>query len=115
MIALGTWEDTTTFSATAIGVRRDGQEGQRAIVRGRVVSVGSDTIGIGTARGPVTALVDDETTYRIPGVEAPGLNDIEPGAWVVAGGTWTEDGALHAAVVAVRVGDHRRGSTSGRK
>jgi len=98
--AAGTWEDETTFHAigVAVGGRR---EGQRGVVRGRVVSVGDDSLVVGSPRGPVTVLVDGETQFRVPGVEEPGLDDVEIGALVAARGTWNEGGTLRAVGVAV--------------
>lgn len=98
--AVGTWEDETTFHAigVAVGGRR---EGQRGVVRGRVVSVGDDSLVVGSPRGPVTVLVDGETQFRVPGVEEPGLDDVETGALVAVRGTWNEGGTLRALGVAV--------------
>ena len=97
--AAGTWEDETTFHAIGVGVggRREGRWG---VVRGRVISVGTDSLVIGSQHGPVTVLVDGETQFRVPGVDDPGLDDIETGALAGARGTWSEDGALQATGVA---------------
>ena len=114
IIAAGTWEGEATFHAIGVGVggRREGQPGA---VRGRAVSIGSDNFVIGTLRGPVTVLVDDETRYRVPGVDDPGLDDIEAGAWVGARGAWNEDGALQAMGVALLQGRWRRAPVGGRR
>jgi hypothetical protein len=114
VIAAGTWEDEVTFHAIGVGVggRREGQPG---VVRGRAISVEIDSLVIGTPRGPVTVLVDDETRYRVPGVDDPGLDDIEVGAWVGARGAWNEDGALQATGVALLQGRWRRAPVSGRR
>jgi hypothetical protein len=98
--AAGTWEDETTFHAIGVGVggRR---EGRWSVVRGRVISVGTDSLVVGSQHGPVTVLVDGETQFRVPGVDDPGLDDIETGALAGARGTWSEDGALQATGVAV--------------
>jgi hypothetical protein len=110
VIAAGTWEDETTFNAISIGVRggRRARQ-QRGVVRGRVIlvkvkvksEVETDQIVLGTLRGPVTVLVDDETQYRVPDVDAPSLDDVTIGAVVGARGTWNEDGTLQATSVAV--------------
>ena len=98
--AAGTWESETTFHAIGVGVggRREGQPGR---VHGRAITVGVDSLVVGTARGPVMVLVDDETKLRVPGVYEPSLADVEEGAQVGAWGTWNEDGSLQATGVAV--------------
>jgi hypothetical protein len=106
VIAAGTWEDEATFHAVGVGVggRREGQPG---VVRGRAIRIGSDSLIVGTPRGPVTVLVDDETQYRVPGVDDPGLDDVGIGALVGARGAWSESGALEATGVAVLRGGGR--------
>ena len=105
VIAAGTWEDETTFSAIGVSVRGGRRPGQRSVVHGRAISVGTESLVLGTLHGPVTVLVDDETEYRVPGVEDPGLDDIEAGAPVGARGTWNEDGTLQATGVGVLGGE----------
>jgi hypothetical protein len=70
-------------------------------VRGRAITVGVDSLVVGTAHGPVTVLVDDETEFRVPGVDEPSLADVGEGAQVGARGTWNENGSLQATGVAV--------------
>ncbi len=109
----GTWQDETTFNATGVGVRGGRRPGQPGDARGRAISVGSQSLVLGTPQGPVTVLVDGETQYRIPGVEDPGLDDIETGDAVGARGTWNEDGTLQATGVGVLGGDERPAGQSG--
>jgi len=92
----GTWQDETTFNAIGVSVRGGRRPGQPGDVRGRAIRVETDRFVLGTQQGPVTVLVDGETQYRIPGVEDPGLDDIETGDAVGARGTWNEDGTLQA-------------------
>ena len=101
----GTWQDETTFNATGVSVRGGRRPGQPGVVRGRAIRVETDRLVLGTQRGPVTVLVDGETQYRIPGVEDPGLDDIETGNAVGARGTWNEDGTLQATGVGVLGGE----------
>ncbi|MBL7064171.1 MAG: hypothetical protein ISS49_08200 [Anaerolineae bacterium] len=105
VIAAGTWEDEATFSAIGVSVRGGRRPGQPGVVRGRAISVGTESLVLGTLHGPVTMLVDDETEYRVPGVEDPGLDDIEAGDPVSARGTWNEDGTLQATGVGVLGGE----------
>ncbi len=101
VMATGTWEDDMTFYAIGVGVVGGRRAGQQDVARGRAISIEADSLVIGTLHGPVTVLVDGETQYRVPGVDAPGLDDIEAGASVGARGTWNEDGTLQATGVAV--------------
>ncbi len=101
VITAGTWEEEATFNAIGVGVRSDRQAGQRSVVRGRAIRVGTESLVLGTPRGPVTVLVDGETQYRVPGADDPGLDDIEADALVGARGTWNEDGTLQATGMAV--------------
>ena len=95
----GSWEDESTFYAIAVGVVGGRPVGERAAVRGRVISIGESSFVVGTARGTVTVLVNEETRFRVPGVEDAGLDDIEAGVGVGVQGTWNEDGTLQAVVV----------------
>ncbi len=99
--AVGSWEDGDTFHAIAVseaGGRRAGQPGD---ARGRVISVTADGFLLGTEHGPVTVVVDDETNYRVPDVETPGLDDLTVGSPVGVRGVWSDDGTLQARGVAV--------------
>ena len=98
---VGTWEDEATFNAVAVAVRITRRAGVRGTVRGRAISLGTGGLSVGTPRGPVTVRAGDETRYRMPGVDDAGLGDVEPGDLIVVGGTWSEDGTLHAAGLAV--------------
>ena len=53
-------------------------------------------------------LVNDETQYRVPGVDDPGLDDIKTGTIVIARRTWNEDGTLQAAGVDVPSAEEMR-------
>jgi hypothetical protein len=97
----GTWENEATFHALGVGVIGGQRAGSRGAVRGRAVSIGEDSLVVGTPRGPVTVLVDDETQFRVPGMEDAGIGDIEEGALVGARGTWNEDGSLQANGIGV--------------
>ena len=99
-VIVGTWEDETTFHATIVGVRGGRRAGQRDSVRGRAIRVETDSLVLGTLHGQVTVLVDNETQYRVPDVDDPGLNDVNMGAVISARGTWNEDGTLQATGVA---------------
>jgi RNase P/RNase MRP subunit p29 len=97
----GSWENETTFNAIGVGITGGRRPGQRGAVRGRVIGVEGESLIVGTPRGPVTVLVDDETQFQVPGVDDGGLDDIEEGDMVGARGAWTENGALQATGVRV--------------
>lgn len=99
--AAGIWVDELTFQAIGVGVRAGRRVGQPGTVRGRAIHVGTETLVLGTQHGPLTVLVEDETRYRVPGVDSPRLGDVQIGAMVSARGTWNEDGTLQATGVAV--------------
>ena len=101
VVAGGSWESESTFHAIGIGVVGGQQAGTRGAVRGRVISVGEESLVLGTARGSLTVLVDEKTRFRALGVEDAGLDGIEVGAGVGVMGTWNEDGSLQALVVQV--------------
>jgi hypothetical protein len=100
----------------ARGVAVPRAEGGRALVRGRVANVESDGFVLDTRRrGQVTVRVDEETRYRMRGVDAPGLDDIGAGDPVIVRGTWNEDGSLRADSVMVLRGGRQRGSLRGER
>jgi len=101
VMVAGDWEDDMTFNAIGVGLVGGRRPGQQDVARGRAITVGADSLVIGTLHGPVTVLADGETQYRVPGVDDPSLDDIEAGALVGARGAWNEDGALQATGVAV--------------
>ena len=100
---VGTWENRATFDAliVAVLVKVERRPGSRGVVRGRAIDVEREGLIVGTPRGPLTVVVDADTHYRVPGVEAAGLEDVRPGAAVIVRGTWHEGATLHADAVAV--------------
>jgi hypothetical protein len=101
----GEWEGADTFRALLVAVPAgEPGEGRPAGVRGRVTSVGSDHLTLGTQQGPVTVLVDQETTIRVPDIEEPTLSDIGVGDPVGVRGVWDAEGAIHAEGLAVLQG-----------
>jgi hypothetical protein len=73
---------------------------RRFPVAGKLVAVDEDTLTVEVPAGLLaTVRVDDETTYRVRGVEDPGLDDLAVGMRAVARGTLNPDGSLQAQVV----------------
>jgi hypothetical protein len=76
---------------------------------GEVVDIEGTVLEIQTAGGTVNVLTDEDTVFRVPGVEGSGLDDVEVGDRIVAGGSWESESAFHAVGVGV-VGGHRAGT-----
>jgi hypothetical protein len=74
---------------------------QVARLQGQVVGVEGTTLALNTPGGRVTVVTDDETVIRIPGIEAPTLDDVAIGDRVTAVGTWEDEATFQAVVVRV--------------
>jgi hypothetical protein len=53
-----------------------------------ITAIEGDTIGLLTRRGDVRVLTSEETIFRIPGVEEPGIDDLEVRDRILVVGTW---------------------------
>jgi hypothetical protein len=71
-------------------------------VPGEVMAIDGRTIVLHALQGEVAVLTDGDTIFRIPGVEEPGLDDLEVGDGVGILVGRTDDGGLLAKVVLVR-------------
>lgn len=109
--ASGWWEqEGNTFHA--FGVAR--LESDRTLpLAGKLETIGQDTLTVETERGLATVRVDDETVYRIPDVEAPGLSNLEEGMRAIVKGTLDADGSLLAQEVTVPQVGPRQGRLQG--
>jgi len=109
--ANGWWEEErSTFHA--FGVAR--LEADRVLpLAGKLDTVSDDTLTVETERGLATVRVDDETAYRIPDVDEPGLDDLEEGMRAIVKGTLNPDGRLLAQEVAVPQVGPRQGRLQG--
>ena len=103
----------TVTAAQAAEVSPPPAEGRGRGIRGRVVAVSGNTLTVRTPREEVAVLVDADTIFRIPGVQQPGLDDVETGNLVGAAGEWTADGSLEANVVVVLRRPQRAGRLIG--
>jgi hypothetical protein len=74
-------------------------------LRGEVTAVEGSTIVLKALQGELAVLTDDETVFRIPGVEDPGLEDLQMGDKAGALVTRAEEGSLLAKAVIVRRGE----------
>ena len=101
-------EDGGTFTAQIVAVSR--VRGlrkmivRRNIVFGQVTSIEGTILTVETRRGEQTVLADENTRFRIPGVENPSLKDIKVSDRVIALGRRNEDGDFIARVVGASKG-----------
>jgi RNase P/RNase MRP subunit p29 len=101
-------EDGGTFTAQIVAVAR-ARPRRRMIVRrnmvgGEVTAIEGTTLTVKTRQGEKTILTDENTRFRIPGVENPSLEDIKVGDRIIALGHRHEDGDFMARVVGVPKG-----------
>lgn len=94
-------EDGSLY-ASAVGGGNPRPQGRRAALRGQIEAIAGQTITLKTPRGQVSVLVDENTRFRLPGVENPSLADLEVGQGVGVVGRWTEDGGLQAQIIGAR-------------
>jgi RNase P/RNase MRP subunit p29 len=83
----------------------------RNIVRGRVLAIEDLTLRVRTSLGERLVITDEETRFRIPGIEEPSITDISAGDPVLALGRPAEEGNLLARMVAVVTGPQLRRHT----
>ena len=76
---------------------------RRNTIRGEVTAIEGATLAVETWQGEQTILTDEDTRFRIPGVENPSVGDIKMGDRIIALGR-REDGDFVARVVGVPKG-----------
>ena len=102
IIVVGTWDaEEEVFRARAVTLIPRWPSHLR-FLRGEVTAVEGRTIVLDALQGEVAVLTDRETIFRIPGVEDPGLDDLEVGDRVGILVVRTDEGGLLAKVVLVR-------------
>lgn len=96
LLALGRPDGEGNLVARVVAVVTPGQV-RRHTIRGVITALEGHTIGLLTGRGDVRVLTDDETFFRIPLVEDPGMDELNVRDLVLAVGTWhAEDGVFSA-------------------
>jgi len=112
LLALGRPDEQGNLVARVVAVVTPGQV-RRHTLRGVITALEGDTIGLLTGRGDVRVLTDDETVFRIPGVEDPGLDDLRVGdrVGVLIARAEGGDGGLLAKVALVRRADESLSGT----
>ena len=107
--ALGQWGDDGTFTAQIVATARTRPQRKMIIRRhtvlGQVTAIEGTTLTVETRQGEQTILTDENTRFRIPGVENPSIEDIEVGDRFIALGRRNEDGDVVARVVGVPKGN----------
>lgn len=85
VLALGQPTELGQWHAGVVLAAGSPQAAQRGL-RGQVTAIDLEagTLTVETARGPVTVATGDDTRYRLPGIEEPGLDDIQVGDRIVA-------------------------------
>ncbi len=104
IVVVGTWNaDQEVFSARAVTLIPRWPSHLR-FLRGEVTGIEGRTLVLEALQGEVAVLTDGDTIFRIPGVEDPGLDDLEVGdkMGVLVARTGEEAGGLLAKVVIVR-------------
>ena len=98
IVALGHKEENEDFIARSVIVVP--WRPRRIVVRGEVTSAGDSFLALETShRGELAFAITDETQFRIPGKDDPGLDDITVGDKVAVLGYKDRDGNLIARIV----------------
>jgi hypothetical protein len=71
----------------------------RGVRHGRVIAIDDEGFTLDTRRGEITLVVDENTRFRIAGVQDPGLDDLSVGDHVGVDGLRTAGGTLLARLV----------------
>jgi hypothetical protein len=87
ILALARLDDEGNLLTRMVAIVTAGQV-QRHTLRGVITAIEGDTIGLLTSRGDVRVLTSEETIFRIPGVEEPGIDDLEVRDRILVVGTW---------------------------
>jgi hypothetical protein len=91
ILALGRPDEEGNLLARAVAIVTPGQV-RRHTIRGVIEGIEGNTISLLTGQGEVRVETDRETTFRIPGVEEPGLDDLEEKDLILVVGAWEVDG-----------------------
>jgi len=93
---LGQWQ---AGAVLAVGSIQTAQVRLRGPVT--AIDLEAGTLEVETARGTVTVVTGEDTRYRLPGIEDPGLNDLQVGDRIVAAGRFESRDPLVFAAQAI--------------
>jgi len=96
LLALGRPDEEGNLMARVVAVITPGQVRQHTI-RGRITDVEGDTLNLRTRRGEIRVLTSDDTIFRIPGVDDPGIDDLNVRDLIILVGTWNGDEEVFSA------------------
>ncbi len=91
IMALGRPDEEGNLLARGVAIVTPGQV-RRHTIRGVIADIEGNTIGLLTGQGEVRVETDRETTFRIPGVEEPGLDDLDARDLILVVGAWEVEG-----------------------
>jgi len=99
VVAFGQPDEEGSLAARLVAIA-SAEELRQHAVRGKVTAVEDQTLVIATREGEKEMVTTSETYFHIPGVEEPGLDDIEVGCVITAVGQTDDDGTFTAQILA---------------
>jgi len=96
LLALGRPDDEGNLRARAVAVVTPGQV-RRHTIRGLITDTEGDSLSLLTRRGEIRVLTSDDTVFLIPGVEDPGIDDLNPRDLIIVVGTWDAEEEVFSA------------------
>jgi hypothetical protein len=96
ILALGRPDEEGNLQARMVAVVT-GPQLRRHTIRGLITSIEGDTLTVRTRRGEVQVDTNEDTVFRVPGVEDPGIDDLNPRDLIVAVGTWDSEQEIFTA------------------
>jgi hypothetical protein len=96
ILALGRPDDKGHLLARVVAILTPRQVGRHTL-RGVITGIEGQTIGLLSGGGEVRVLTDRETIFRIPGVEDPGIDDLNLRDLIIVVGTWDPEEEVFSA------------------
>ncbi len=96
LLALGRPDGEGNLLARVVAIVTPGQV-RRHTIRGLITDIRGDSLSLLTRRGEVRMDTDGGTVFRIPGVEEPGIDDLEVQDLIIVVGTWNPDEEVFSA------------------
>jgi hypothetical protein len=96
LLALGRPDDEGNLRARLVAVVTPGQV-RRHTIRGLITDIRGDSLTLLTRLSEVQVETNDNTVFRIPGAEDPGIDDLNVRDLIIVVGTWKADQEAFAA------------------